>query len=819
MRRTFKYSFCPALAVIMAAASSVSCADKFELDLPLAVSAHQLDFTKDAGSTHILVYSNGDWTAGFDRKVDWGSLNKLSGNGNSDLVFSYSANYGISRSVGIVLSKGELRDTILLCQAGAVSEPSLEFKNKTLNLGLKSLAHIDTPLSTNIPYSVSEFTVSTLYLGEAGDTLGIVSMGEPAPKELDAWVEDIKVGAATVSYAVTENESNSIRSAVLTVSVTNADGEKFSTSQNIIQGISSPELVLDVQETTVQGYSGEYVFPTSANNVYNYTNNLTYSVEYDVTPEENWITETSLSADGLSMAVGQNSDGEERTATVTVTYSDDSGNVISQKIKITQTSYITYEAVRGLPDGVIEEDLFIDGYIVSDRTSANIAQNKQTKQFGFDFTTNSKTAYLESIDGKYGFRLVFNAAEDNMADRWSKVNLSLKGASIQKETDPVRYTISGLTAGNFVKVYDPDESHVPQKKRAIAELTDDDIYTCVRLQNVEILCKDGAYTNCTDGYSFRDDAAGINPSGSTSAPRWDTAPLTMTDYDGSSIYMLTNSYVPWRRDGTGGNNDSVVAQGSGTFTGIVVSEDNPRYGNYGRYQVRAMVEEDIDLNDTPFSNIIAEWTWNNKTADIFPESGSGSLNFYDGTLSANADYNNTVWKDASGSNQKGLIPNAALKISRKWWNFTEDRGNWFDITFSTAGISGYNMIFGIVWGHGDMSNSTLDGPAHWNLLYSIDGGSTFKAVPGDIIKNRSIVWWTTTSQDSCPGFEEYVRKLPDECFNQNEVILRMQVADKVTDIKPGTSSSTYLTNLGVEKGTLTDKTSSIRIGTLTIRYN
>lgn len=39
------------------------CQEDFELDLPLAVSARELSLTKDAGSTHVLVYSNGDWTA------------------------------------------------------------------------------------------------------------------------------------------------------------------------------------------------------------------------------------------------------------------------------------------------------------------------------------------------------------------------------------------------------------------------------------------------------------------------------------------------------------------------------------------------------------------------------------------------------------------------------------------------------------------------------------------------------------------------------------------------------------------------------------
>ena len=108
--------------------------------------------------------------------------------------------------------------------------------------------------------------------------------------------------------------------------------------------------------------------------------------------------------------------------------------------------------------------------------------------------------------------------------------------------------------------------------------------------------------------------------------------------------------------------------------------------------------------------------------------------------------------------------------------------------------------------------------------YSVDGGATFQAVPDSpIIKKRSITWWSTTSQDSTPGFTEHLRKLPADCFGREKVVLRLQVADKVTDIDPKATSSNYLTALGIEKGTLTPSVaagnSQARIGTITVRYN
>ena len=103
-------------------------------------------------------------------------------------------------------------------------------------------------------------------------------------------------------------------------------------------------------------------------------------------------------------------------------------------------------------------------------------------------------------------------------------------------------------------------------------------------------------------------------------------------------------------------------------------------------------------------------------------------------------------------------------------------------------------------------------------------GPRFQAVPDcPIIKKRSITWWSTTSQDSTPGFTEHLRKLPADCFGREKVVLRLQVADKVTDIDPKATSSNYLTALGIEKGTLTPSVaagnSQARIGTITVRYN
>ena len=823
------------------------CQEDFELDLPLAVSARELSLTKDAGSTHVLVYSNGDWTARFTRPVKWASLNKLQGYGNNEIVFTYSANYGISRKIGVVFEKGSLTDTVMFSQAGAITDASLSFSKPAVTL-LKSRSQIFTPISTNLRYCIDDLEASVTYYDNDGlpnDPVTVLTRAEegeeggegeggdePQAQPVEPWISNVSATYKGITFEVTDNDSGFARIADLTLFIEDAKGEITKSVLTVTQGIALPALKLDSNAETYEGYAQDCAVPATTNNLVPYSDQIGYDVAYDVPVAEGaeWILKPAITDDGLTFSLAKNEGSEPRTATIRLNFTDEHGNSVSASCKITQKPYPTaadFAAVRALTPGEITLQQYIEGYIVSDPDSKNVVSSPQTKQFFFDRGENDRTAYIESLDGKWGFCLKFASSEDNTPARFSKVRLSLNGATLEKKNSPECYTITGLTAANILETSTPDEFKIPVKTKTIGELTDDDIFTLVSVTNLEIMCKDGAYTNCTDGYSFKDN---INPIGTATAPRWDVAPLMCYDNTGRTIYMLTNTAAPWRRFSSGRDLDfnSVVPQGSGTFRGIVVADDVApiRFGDLGRYQLRAMTAEEIALTDEPFSKTVVEWNWNDRKTDLIPEIGEGEINKYGATQGAAADFNNVVCsgKGGASSEQKGLVANGGITFTQQWWDFDADTGKYFDISFSTQGISGSNMVFGIVWGHGSMSNTTLSGPAHWNLLYSVDGGTTFQAVPDSpIIKKRSITWWSTTSQDSTPGFTEHLRKLPADCFGREKVVLRLQVADKVTDIDPKATSSNYLTALGIEKGTLTPSVaagnSQARIGTITVRYN
>lgn len=784
------------LLLLASAFAATGCNNTFEMDLPLAVNSRALDLEETSGSTHILVYADGAWTAKFTEPVEWASLDRVSGSGNSELVLSYAANYGISRRLKIALAKGEYADTIAINQKGSLTEPELTWGCDSLSFN-KAAGKASIAVSTNLYYSLQNVTSEITWLTEGAD-----------------WISDVDFDGKKVKFAVSENNSGKLRRANLDFKVAvpgNSETDDDDKLFRVLVSQDSEEAKLGFQETDfLNGMKGSASIDVENNSVWTYDEAVTYSVEYDpaVSAEDEWISGLSLSEKKLSFKIADNMSGDFRKASIKVLFD---GKTVAEKT-VTQDVYpvvIGFDQLRGYAVGKLATREFIEGYVVSEHGSENICQNPQTAQFKFDMTENSKTAVIESVDGKYGFMLKFATAEDNTLQRYSKVRIKLRDLTLSKQADPECYTLSGLTAESIVSASDPNQRAVPVKKMSVADLQDSDIYTLVALQNMEVVFKDGSYTNCNEGYALK---TSFNPAGGGS-PRWDVAPLLLTDNSGNTISMLTNSNVEWRRDGSG------VAQGSGTYTGIIVAETLVRFGDRGRYQIRPMVKSDIALDNAAFSKTLVEWNWNDAKNDAVPEVGNGSISGV--TLALTQDYNALIPNNVGSSRTEpttGTGNKGAVNSQAAYFNSTWKVGSTFDISFSTAGISGTNLQFGFVWGHGKANNTTINVPSHWRLLYSTDDGATFNEfVP--MVKTRSIVWWSNTPVDVAPGYTDHMFKLPQDCFGKDKVIVRFQVVDNVCDKDPKATSSTWKTALSVEQGTFTTSNNPLRFGAITVRYN
>lgn len=822
MMKKIYNSLLPVLALLMA----VSCQREYQVVSDLAVTSRTLDLKNTAGSTHIMVYSNGPWTVRLEKAVEWAALDKLSGVGMSDFVFRYSANYGIKRGVNIILESEGKTETIGIVQAGTITAPDITFGINKVVLPRQGTSY-SVPMTTNLAFCLDEIKARAVYYDAEGREVSTAEIGSGAE---GAWVSDYSVGEDAVSFTVDENAAGADRRADVVYYVKDASGAETRSVISLSQSRLNPSFTLSSESGSYYANNSTYDIPATVNNIWS-------SPETTVSASGDWISSAQLDEDGLVFTVDENSGMTSRSGQITIAYNK-GGHTAGATFSVTQSAdkVISFSELRELTPGPISRNDYIEGWIVSDPDSKNVCSSVQTGQYAFDRSENDRTAYLESVDGNYGVQLKFTAADQNVLPRWSKVLVNLNGSTLEREDNPVRYTIRGLKAAKVSLLEAGTQISVPVKTRSVAQLTDNDIYTYVSLTPVEILCKDGSFTNASEGYAFGGASDAANPSGSAS-PRWDVAPLLCSDDKGDAIYMLTNAAVPWRRTGKDIEWGSCVPQGAGTLSGVVVSDDVApvRWGNLGKYQIRAMTLEEIDLNGQPFSNIICEWTWNDFSPKITPDEGHGTFNKYAAGAEFVSDFNNPYQPEDATSpngnstvNMKGLVAKAAICLKQQWWDFTASEGKYFDIKFNMAGLSGTNLVFGIVWGHGSMDAVSIFGPSHWNVLYSVDNGATFSKVPSvDILKKRSVVWWgsgsSSTSQDATPGFTEHLVKLPTTCFGQANVVVRLQVADIVTDRVPSTSATTWRDALGIEQGVMTSGLSAancqVRIGTITVRYN
>ncbi len=806
------------LYLILALLPVFACQREYAIFDELSVTSHTLNIRKTPGQTHIMVYSTGSWTVALEQDVEWASLNKTTGEGLGDFVLSWSANYGVTRHIDVLVSRGEKTERIHVVQAGSITSPYILLDRSKVVLPRQG-ASFKLGMVTNLGLSLDEFKAKAVYFdGAVPDTLEV---GSPSAK---AWVKACKIDENEVEFTVDANGGTEDRTSTLMVYMTDSAGQQTWGEVSIVQSAMDPVFQLESESGDYYANAQSHLVPSQSNNIWSLPG-------INVSASETWITGMGVQEEGLAFSTEENTTGAPRSATVTVSYSSPDGHEVSSSFTVNQSfgKIMSFGELRSRLPGRLKGNEFLEGFIVSDPASPNVCSSPQTGQYSFDRSENYRTAYLESTDGSYGVCIKFKDQAENTIPRWSKVHLWLDGVTLVRESSPMRFTLKDVTSSMFT-VLDGEggKDAVPVKLLSVAQLTDTDIYTYVSLKEVEILCKDGAFTNATEGYSMMDD---LNPLGRDGDPRWDVAPLLCSDSAGDGIFMLTNAAAPWRRTGWDIAWNSCVPQGAGTLNGILVSDDVApvRWGNLGKYQIRPMSLEEIDLHGPTFSNTICEWNWNSFEEKLTPDEGQGTFRKYDAATRFVQDYNNPFLPtentpNGHGSeNLKGLVQGAAISLTQSWWDDVAGQGKFFDVEFSTVGITGTNLIFGIVWGHGLGSSDSIKAPSHWNVLYSTDGGTNFLSVPtSGSIKQRSIVWISnpSTSQDACPGYTEHLVKLPVSCFEKSKVIVRLQVADGVTDIAPSTSATTWKQALGLERGTLRASDSGpVRIGTMTVRYN
>lgn len=98
------------------------CSQRYELSIPLALNRVDLRLSAAGGTSYVLVYSDGPWTASFGEEVSWVSLSRTSGTGNSQINITMEPNVGFERSVMLTVSNSTGSKEMRIRQQGEADE-------------------------------------------------------------------------------------------------------------------------------------------------------------------------------------------------------------------------------------------------------------------------------------------------------------------------------------------------------------------------------------------------------------------------------------------------------------------------------------------------------------------------------------------------------------------------------------------------------------------------------------------------------------------------------------------------------------------------
>jgi len=514
-----------------------------------------------------------------------------------------------------------------------------------------------------------------------------------------------------------------------------------------------------------------------------------------------WISQLDIRDGYLYFHADTNHLAVDRVAVLTLSYLDALGTTTKDSIKIKQKAGISFDGavardfsyVKSLAPGVINENSYIEGIVVSDKGHPNIAQNLNSaaNKHVVDKTENSIAVYVQSTDGSNGLYLKMKTAGENIFNFNDRVKIHLKGATLQKLANPARSIISGVEISQVMQK-DAGTTALQPKEKYISELTDNDLYTYVKLRDVEFSIPFGAYTNINEGYTAR----------------MDCYPLSIRDIQGNSMYLLTNLDVAYRRDG------KPIPQGAGAIAGILVSENHDRYGgNIGRYSLRHLWQRDITLNadrSNGFHAVLVEWT-RFKTEyqatpteaqnPLTPDIGSGklyhssrkSMDFTANGIYTTVDYNNVLQEPTTN---KGQVTNSGWG-AKGWWNTTTNTGEYWMVETSSKGVTQPLSL---------QLDGNVDpgGPRNFVVEYSATNSNWITV---GTFTFQDVANWTNTLLTQVAGFKQVNMQLPAGASNLDKLYIRIRMADKTVGSGTAATGGAY------------SATAACRLGHLSLKYN
>lgn len=724
---------CLAAMTLASALFAASCQKETEspTTMTLAVNDNTINLEPKSGKEHVLVYAKGQWNADFKEAVEWAAIEEGSGTGNGEFILTYKKNPDILRRAEILLTAAGVDKTITITvnQEGEKGTPKLAFaENEKSYIAWEVKDAIAVESNINQSLIKAESSVE--------------------------WIGSLELKDGQLSFTVAENTTGEARKGTLTVSYTDIDESVYRAVAEITQGAEPGHLALNETEMAIEAFAGTKTAPWDCV-LGTFMPELASSVTYEGS-QKDWISNVATTVESLSFDVTDNDTKEARTAVIKVELASKG---IAVELKVTQgikTRQYSFEELRAVLPSAGEQAFegdFFEGVIIADAGQKNMETNPMTSATSYDDNESAITNYVQSLDGKYGMRLKFATAADNTLKKGDKVKISLAGATLVREDNPVRYTLRGVSANNVTM---EENVQLAARQKTISELTDEDVYTLVTLPDVEVPFCYGSWVNVRKEWI---DAKRIN---------FDNRILR--DVNGNEIRMIVNTDAEWYLT------DAGVPKGSGPVSGVIVNTTSEYYGSdiLGKYQIRPMKLSDIEIKDNGFSEILVAWDYStgfSRVSSLEATTGTGTF-----AASSMAQANTFLQFRHTSPYPKGYPKGANIDKSVWWKDGAAKDAATFQ--FSTKDAAGKKMTlsFGALIGN-YKEEAASQGPVHWNVEYSLDG-TNYILIEKVMIRpmgaeKSTLLFLPASLDDQCV-------ELPDAIAGQDNVTIRFIAADDAT---------------------------------------
>lgn len=492
----------------------------------------------------------------------------------------------------------------------------------------------------------------------------------------------------------------------------------------------------------------------------------------DIPAEAGWLKLGEHTDEYQIFTVEENTVDQERSTTVTFSAP---GASLSQTLNVTQAkpsesfhesrkvSIADILAMTGGGAGTVDENVYIEAYVVSDYTSGNFQPEQMC---------------VQDESGK-GLCIEFDDESSNDYALNSKLTIHLYGmsASVDSETGAPKF-------GNFTRTMIMKN----EESSGIAPIEIDDVstiadheYCLVKLRNVEYVVPYGTYLNINETV-LNADYAGYDITNSLPFSEKNNEYVQLLrDAYGNVTQLYTFHTFIYRAS-------RMIPEGTGDITGVVMR----RIKNEGTvYHIRMRKLEDDAVSDDPSTRRsktvmqIGPWTeyqqgLEKATASIgigqLKESATGESIAVNSSAGNASMYFQPAWtRSCTASLVDGtwipLYANSTDVIyycitAQDWWQNNYNRiedcdGTAWILPVSTAGYTGQlSLDFAAA--------SSSSGPLNFCVEWATD-------------ENAPLDYWTeiatyaVTNASTSQAMKLYTIDLPQECCDRSDLVLRMRV--------------------------------------------